>query len=427
MIQNISYTDLEYQFATQSPQSESQVLVPILQAIDSGPQNPLQAIDSCPQNPLQNVSSPTTSKTINNKEFIVYTRRNKTIQEDNECPSHSVTSQESDLNSTPTETLSGNTEFKSSEFNDLELPIAVRKGVRSCTSHPISNFISYEKLSPGYKAFVTSLTNIPIPSNVYEALQNPEWKKAIEDEVCALEKNETWELTDLPKGKNPVGCKWIFTIKYKANGDIDRFKARLVAKGFTQSYGIDYQETFAPVAKLNTIRILLSLAVNLDQQLHQLDVKNAFLNGDLEEEVYMDIPSGLEKKMNINKVCRLRKSLYGLKQSPQAWFDRFTKVVKKFGYSQCHADHTLFIKYSKKGKITIIIIYVDDIILTGDNEYEISNLKKFLAQEFEIKDLGNLKYFLGMEVARSRKGIIVSQQKYVLDLLKERDAGMQTS
>ncbi|RVX04712.1 Retrovirus-related Pol polyprotein from transposon RE2 [Vitis vinifera] len=196
----------------------------------------------------------------------------------------------------------------------------------------------------------------------------------------ALEKNGTWEITDLPIGKKPVGCKWIFTVKYKANGNVDRYKARLVAKGFTQSYGIDYQETFAPVAKLNTVCVLLSLAANLDWSLHQLDVKNAFLNGDLEEEVYMDIPAGLETTSNFNKVCRLRKSLYGLKQSPSAWFERFTKVIMK---------------------------------------RKLTYLKKLLTKEFEIKDLGNLKYFLGMEIARSKKGIAVSQRKYVLDLLNE--------
>ena len=200
---------------------------------------------------------------------------------------------------------------------------------------------------------------------------------------------------------------------------MDRYKARLVAKGFTQSYGIDYQETFAPVAKLNTVRVLLSLAANLDWSLHQLDVKNAFLNGDLEEEVYMDIPAGLETTSNFNKVCRLRKSLYGLKQSPKAWFKWFTKVVKGYGFVQCQSDHTLFVKHFPEGKLAIIIVYVDDIILTGNHEEKIDLLKKLLSKEFEIKDLGNLKYFLGMEIARSKKGIAVSQRKYVLDLLNE--------
>ena len=161
------------------------------------------------------------------------------------------------------------------------------------------------------------------------------------------------------------------------------------------------------------------MATNLDWPLHQLDVKNAFLNGDLTEEVYMDIPLVFETKATMNKVCKLKKSLYGLKQSPRAWFDRFNKTVKKYGYSQCQADHTLFIKHSTKGKLAILIVYVDDIILTGDYEDELIKLKTLLAKEFETKDLGSLKYFLGMEVARSRKGISVSQRKYVLYLLKE--------
>ncbi|RVX13979.1 Retrovirus-related Pol polyprotein from transposon TNT 1-94 [Vitis vinifera] len=305
------------------------------------------------------------------------------------------------------------------ENDILNMPIAWRKGVRSCTQHPIGNFISYDKLSPTFRAFTSSITEIQVPQNIQEAFKYPKWKAAIDEEVQALEKNGMWEITDLPRGKKPVGCKWIFTVKYKADGNVDRYKARLVAKGFTQSYGIDYQETFAPVAKLNTVRVLLSLTANLDWSLHQLDVKNAFLNGDLEEEVYMDIPAGLEMTSNFNKVCRLRKSLYGLKQSPKAWFERFTKVVKGYGFIQCQSDHTLFVKHFPEGKLAIIIVYVDDIILTGDHEEKIDLLKKLLTKEFEIKDLGNLKYFLGMEIARSKKGIAVSQRKYVLDLLNE--------
>ncbi|RVW52356.1 Retrovirus-related Pol polyprotein from transposon RE2 [Vitis vinifera] len=300
------------------------------------------------------------------------------------------------------------------ENDILNMPIAWRKGVRSCTQHPIGNIISYDKLSPTFRAFTSSITEIQVPQNIQEAFKYPKWKAAVNKEVRALEKNGTWEITDLPRGKKPVGCKWIFTVKYKADGNVDRYKARLVAKGFTQSYGIDYQETFAPVAKLNTVRVLLSLAANLDWSLHQLDVKNAFLNGDLEEEVYMDIPVGLETTSNFNKVCRLRKSLYGLKQSPRAWFERFTKVVKGYGFVQCQSDHTLFVK-----QFPVIIVYVDDIILIGDHEEKIDLLKKLLTKEFEIKDLGNLKYFLGMEIARSKKGIAVSQRKYVLDLLNE--------
>ena len=171
------------------------------------------------------------------------------------------------------------------------------------------------------------------------------------EEMKALAKNETWELVFSPPQKKLLGCKWVFTVKHKADGSIERYKARLVAKGFTQTYGVDYQETFAPVAKMNTIRILLSCAANLDWELQQFDVKNAFLHGDLEEEVYMEIPPGFEDEKTQGKVCKLKKALYGLKQSPRAWFDRFNKAMISFGYQQSNADHTLFIKHNK-GKIT---------------------------------------------------------------------------
>ncbi|RVW87340.1 Retrovirus-related Pol polyprotein from transposon TNT 1-94 [Vitis vinifera] len=161
---------------------------------------------------------------------------------------------------------------------------------------------------------------------------------------------------------------------------------------------------FAPVAKAQYCSsVLLSLAANLDWSLHQLDVKNAFLNGDLKEEVYMDIPAGLETTSNFNKVCRLRNPCMVSNNLPGAWFEWFTKVVKGYGFIQCQSDHTLFVKHFPEGKLAIIIVYVDDIILTGDHEEKIDLLKKLLTKEFEIKDLGNLKYFLGMEIARSKK------------------------
>ncbi|RVW76743.1 Retrovirus-related Pol polyprotein from transposon TNT 1-94 [Vitis vinifera] len=334
-------------------------------------------------------------ESFNQPESIVDLWDKEHIQEETEERALSQQTHEAEPGPNPSK-LPGNNAPDGTVDSELEndilnMPIAWRKGVRSCTQHPIGNFISYDKLSPTFRAFTSSITDIQVPQNIQEAFKYPKWKAAVDEEVRALEKNGTWEITDLPRGKKPVGCKWIFTVKYKADGNVDRYKARLVAKGFTQSYGIDYQETFALVAKLNTVRVLLSLAANLDWSLHQLDVKNAFLNGDLEEEVYMDIPAVFETTSNFNKVCRLRKSLYGLKQSPKAWFERFTKVVKGYGFVQCQSDHTLFVKHFPEGKLAIII----------------------------IKDLGNLKYFLGMEIARSKKGIAVSQRKYVLDLLNE--------
>ena len=138
------------------------------------------------------------------------------------------------------------------------------------------------------------------------------------EEMRALEKNRTWELVDLLQGKQPVGCKWIFTIKHTPEGKVEKYKARLVAKGYTQTYGIDYDETFAPVAKMNSVRTLISCVVNLDWDIYQMDVKNAFLHGDLHEELYMHIPPGFETSQTNGKVLRLCRSLYGLKQSPRA-------------------------------------------------------------------------------------------------------------
>ncbi|RVX14302.1 Retrovirus-related Pol polyprotein from transposon TNT 1-94 [Vitis vinifera] len=280
-----------------------------------------------------------------NENLQVYIRRRK--RQELEHGSQSTCGQYIDSNSSlPEENIGEDRagEVLIPSIDDSTLPIALRKGIRRCTDHPIGNYVTYEGLSPSYRAFATSLDDTQVPNTIQEALKISEWKKAVQDEIDALEKNGTWTITDLPVGKRPVGCKWIFTIKYKADGSVERFKARLVARGFTQSYGIDYQETFAPVAKLNTIRILLSLAVNQDWCLQQLDIKNAFLNGDLEEEVYMEIPPGFEESMAKNQVCKLQKSLYGLKQSPRAWFDRFTKAVLKLGYKQGQADHTLFVK-----------------------------------------------------------------------------------
>ena len=254
--------------------------------------------------------------------------------------------------------------------------------------------------------------------SVEEAMKDPKWLQAMEAEMEALEKNRTWKLVEPPKDKKPVGCRWVFTVKHKAAGTIERYKARLVAKGYTQTYGVDYQETFSPVAKLDTIRVLLSLAANLDWPLHQFDVKNAFLHGDLEEEIYMELPPGYRCADKPIMVCKLERSLYGLKQSPRAWFGCFSSAMKGYGYSQSNSDHTLFLK-GAQGRMTALIIYVDDMIITGNDSAEIMRLQELLSREFEMKNLGGLKYFLGIEVARSKEGIYLSQRKYVLDLLTE--------
>nr|GFD26625.1 putative RNA-directed DNA polymerase [Tanacetum cinerariifolium] len=179
-----------------------------------------------------------------------------------------------------------------------------------------------------------------IPSSFEQALKLEKWKKAMDDEMKALKKNKTWDEYALPQGKKPVGCRWIFTMKYKPDGTVKRYKARLVVKGHTQTYGIDYSETFSPVAKMDTIRVL------------------------------MEAPPGFSEHFKPGEACRLKKSLYGLKKSPKAWFGRFTLAMKRYGFKQSNSDHTLFFK-NRKNHVTCLIIYVDDMVITENDEEEI--------------------------------------------------------
>lgn len=301
---------------------------------------------------------------------------------------------------------------------DLYAPIAMLKGKPASTKHPISNHVVYDHLSKPHREFISSLSEVSIPKTWQEAARIPAWAQAMKDEMSALEKNHTWDVTSLPPGKKPIGSKWVFSVKQNEDGKVQRYKARLVARGYTQTPGVDYQETFAPVAKMNSIRVILSCAVTLDWELHQLDIKNAFLHGDLKEEIYMAFPPGFVKRGQEKLVCRLWRSLYGLKQSPREWFGKFHQAMIEFGYKQGHSDHTLFTR-KNEGKMVVLIVYVDDIVVTGNDSEEIAKLKGLLSAKFEVKDLGRLRYFLGIEVTRSDKGIFISQRKYVLDLLKE--------
>nr|CAD1841078.1 unnamed protein product [Ananas comosus var. bracteatus] len=255
------------------------------------------------------------------------------------------------------------------------------------------------------------------PQCLEEALGDRNWKSAMDIEYDALVKNKTWHLVPPQKGRNIIECKWVYKIKRKADGSLDRYKARLVAKGFKQRYGIDYEDTFSPVVKSATIRIVLSIAVSRGWNLRQLDVQNAFLHGYLEEEVYMKQPPGYEDKTKFNYVCKLDKALYGLKQAPRAWYSRLSAKLQSLGFHSSRADTSLF--FFNKGGITIfVLIYVDDIIVASSTHDATKALLHQLGQEFALKDLGELSYFLGIEVNRAHNGIMLTQEKYASDLLK---------
>jgi hypothetical protein len=205
-------------------------------------------------------------------------------------------------------------------------------------------------------------------------------------------------LTELPKHKNPIGCKWIYKPKFKSDGSIDKYKARLVAKGYSQIEGIDYVETFAPVAKLSTIRLLISLATKYHWKLDQLDVKSGFLNGELKEEVYLTQPKGFVEQGKEHLVCKLNKALYGLKEAPRSWYEKKDSFFVQWGFMRSKSDPRLYTKFDEKGYLVIISLYVDDLIITGNEGKLIDEIKEQLSQVFEMKDLGELHYSLGLEV-----------------------------
>ncbi|MBE2321323.1 hypothetical protein DVA67_035740, partial [Solirubrobacter sp. CPCC 204708] len=188
----------------------------------------------------------------------------------------------------------------------------------------------------------------------------------MDEEIESIEKNKTWELTTLPKGRKTIGVKWVYKTKRNAQGEVQRYKARLVAKGYKQKEGIDYGEVFAPVARLETIRLMTSIAAQQKWKIYQLDVKSAFLNGFLDEEIYVEQPVGYVKEGREDKVYRLRKALYGLKQAPRAWNTRIDDYFKKNGFEKCPYEHALYMK--KDGEDTMFVcLYVDDLIFTDNN------------------------------------------------------------
>lgn len=239
----------------------------------------------------------------------------------------------------------------------------------------------------------------------------------MEHELQALEQNNTWVVTDLPLGKEVIACKYVYKIKHRSDGSIERNKARFVAKGFTQQAGIDYHETFSLVAKIVTVRYLLSIAAIKGWHLHQFDVNNAFLHGDLQEDIYLHKPPGYTKG-GPTQVCKLLKSLYGLKQASRQWYAKFSASLLEFGFSQSRSDYSLFTLISANS-FTALLVYVDDIVVASDSLDSIAVIKNFLDRKFKIKDLGSLKYFLGIEVARSPQEIHISQRKYTLDILAD--------
>lgn len=263
-----------------------------------------------------------------------------------------------------------------------------------------------------------NLAQLVVPETYNEALNSPqaaEWNEAIQEELDALHKNNTWKLCDLPQDKSCVGSKWVFKIKYLSNGDVERFKARLCAKGYSQTEGTDFNETFAPTARYDTLRILFSIAAQKNLKMKQFDIKTAFLYGTLEEEVYMEAPEGLENPDN--KVCRLYKSLYGLKQSSRCWNRHFTEVLNSFGFKQGEADKCVF-HATIMEHLVILVCYVDDGIIMSSSETVLCEVIKNLKLHFEAT-VGDVHQFIGMEIKLKGDGsLYLHSYGYIQRLLR---------
>ena len=271
-------------------------------------------------------------------------------------------------------------------------------------------------------ALSTTVLDEDEPTTYEEAMTRPDahlWLAAIQAEYQSQQTAGTYELTELPSGRLPIGCKWVFKIKRRADGSIDRYKARLVAKGYSQKEGLDYKETFAPVAKFASIRTLLALAAHQDYEVHQMDVKTAFLNGDLDVDLYMQQPEGFVVAGQEHLVCKLRKSIYGLKQAGRAWFEKINAALIRIDFSPLDSDHCVYVRHHEDD-VLYIVLYVDDLLLIGSSLAEVKQLKTDLSARFEMTDLGEAEYVLGLQITRDRRrrSLSLSQADYIRRLLE---------
>jgi hypothetical protein len=264
------------------------------------------------------------------------------------------------------------------------------------------------------------------PRTLAEAKRRPDWpswEKAIEEELATLKAAGTWKLEDAPPGANIIGSKWVLKAKKDAAGNVVRYKARLVAQGFSQIGGVDYDDTYAPVAKLASTRAVIAMANRLGMEMHQIDIKGAYLNGELNanEVLYMQHPPGYKAPDAGTRVLRLVKTLYGLKQSGRRWYQKLSSVFMSLGFKQCAVDQAVYFRaVATKGELTVVVVHVDDCSIVATTIRLVEELKAGLRKHFEVTDLGELHWMLGIEVKRDRPGRIVhlSQRAYIDAILR---------
>ncbi|GJW12858.1 retrovirus-related pol polyprotein from transposon TNT 1-94 [Tanacetum coccineum] len=306
---------------------------------------------------------------------------------------------------------------------DETLEIDEIVNIKESRNHPLENVIgnlnqrtlrSQAQNQSNFFCFISTIE----PKNVNEALGDESWIVAMQEELNQFVANDVWELVPQPRNMTIIGTKWVFRNKLDENGVVSRNKARLVAQGYNQQEGIDYDETDAPVARLEYIRILLAHACALDFKLFQMDVKSAFLNGFIYEEVYVAQPLGFIDFEKPDHVYKLKKALYGLKQAPKAWYDRLKAFLIKHEYKMGMVDNTLFTK-KKSSNINIVQIYVDDIIFFSTCQDMCDEFAKIMHDEFEMSMMGEINFFLGLQIKQLEDGIFFNQSKYIKEMLKK--------
>lgn len=267
-----------------------------------------------------------------------------------------------------------------------------------------------------YVALMSELIKVE-PSNFQEASKNQLWKDAMVEEYSSIMKNSVWEVVPQLEDKSVVELRWLYKIKHVVDGSVEKFKAHFVAKGFSQEEGIDYDENFTLVARYSSIRAIIFVVAQMGWKIHQMDVKTTFLNGVIEEDIYVEQPEGFEAHGRDSYVCGLKRELYGFKQAPRTWYSHIDNYLESVGFIKSEAGSKLYY-IQVKGELPILLLYVDDFFLTGSEEL-ITHCKQNLAREFEMKDLGLMHYFLGLDLWKKVGEIFLGQEKYLIDILKK--------
>ncbi|GJZ62926.1 retrovirus-related pol polyprotein from transposon TNT 1-94 [Tanacetum coccineum] len=301
----------------------------------------------------------------------------------------------------------------------VQLLPQINSPVANSVSGPLSRIRDLEAALAQECLYVNFLLEIE-PKKLIEALEEEGWVLAMTEELNQIERNKVWTLVPKPFGKTIIGLKWVFRNKMDKEGVVTKNKDRLVAKGYRQEEGIDYDETFAPVARLEAIRIFLAYASYMVFTVYQMDVKSAFLNGKISEEVYVEQPPGFESSEYPNHVCKLNKALYALKQAPKAWYETLSKFLSQHKFIRGTIDNTLF-TYKTQSDVIIVQIYVDDIIFGSTSVKLSKQFAKLMTTKYEMSMMGELTYFLGFQIKQDSRGISICQEKYVKDLLKKYD------